>query len=113
MSVRKTSDGVLEELLSALSAKRIVAVELTHAYTDTIPNIKLPPNFGQSIPFKLHNISKYEKTGENGPLWYWNWFLGWVSTPGHTSTRRITGSADEILSPSMKSPSKSCSFLPS
>ena len=102
MFVRKTSAGVLEELLSALSAKRIVAVELTHAYTDTIPNITLPPNFGQSIPFKLHNISEYEKTGEKGPLWYWNWF--WmgehtgthVDAPNHWISGRDFESVDEI-----------------
>ena len=98
----QASGGVLEELMTALSSNRVDVVELSHTYNDTIPAIKIPPNYAQSMPFMLHNISEFEKTGEKGPLWYWNWF--WmgehtgthVDAPNHWISGRDFESVDEI-----------------
>ena len=47
-----------------------------HART---PIISLPPQYGQSAPFRMVEISRYD---ERGPGWYWNNF----SCGEHTGT---------------------------
>ena len=43
------------------------------------PILALPENFGQTWPFALSEISRYD---ERGPAWYWNN----ISTGEHTGT---------------------------
>jgi kynurenine formamidase len=47
----------------------VKVVDLTHALTPDFPNIVIPPEFGQSMPFRLERISRYDA---DGPAWYWN-----------------------------------------
>jgi kynurenine formamidase len=46
-------------------------VDCSHTYSPEIPAISLPPPFGQTPPFELHLISRFDA---KGPAWYWNWF---------------------------------------
>jgi len=44
-------------------------VDLTQTLSPDFPPIVLPPEFGQSRPFRIEEISRYD---ERGPAWYWN-----------------------------------------
>ncbi|MFR9804784.1 cyclase family protein [Pseudonocardia sp. RS010] len=61
--------GVLQELLSALSSRRVEIVDLTAPLHSGTPILQLPPPFANTIPFSLSEISRYD---ERGPAWYWN-----------------------------------------
>jgi kynurenine formamidase len=61
--------GVLQELLSALSSRRVEIVDLTAPLHSGTPILQLPPPFANTIPFSLEEISRYD---ERGPAWYWN-----------------------------------------
>lgn len=61
--------GVLQELLSALSSRRVEVVDLTAPLHSGTPILQLPPPFANTIPFSLSEISRYD---ERGPAWYWN-----------------------------------------
>jgi len=69
----------LLNLVSALSAGSINIVDLTQPLHENTPLLQLPPEFGQSWPFKLETISEYD---DRGPAWYWNNF----SCGEHTGT---------------------------
>lgn len=92
----------ISDLAASIGSGDVTIVDLTHVYNENIPTIKLPPNFAQSMPFKLHNISRYGETGKNGPFWYWNWF--WmgehagthVDAPNHWVSGRKFASVDSI-----------------
>jgi kynurenine formamidase len=60
---------VLQELLSALSSRRVEVVDLTAPLHSATPILQLPPPFANTIPFSLSEISRYD---ERGPAWYWN-----------------------------------------
>lgn len=70
---------VLQEFVAALSSGRIQVVDLTAPLSDQTPILGLPEQFGQTWPFQLSEISRYD---DNGPAWYWNNF----STGEHTGT---------------------------
>jgi len=66
--------------LSALVAPGGVRiVDLTQTLSPDFPSIVLPPELGQSRPFRTEEISRYD---ERGPAWYWNN----VSFGEHTGT---------------------------
>ena len=44
-------------------------VDLTQTLSPDFPPIVLPPEMGQSRPFRMEPISRYD---ESGPGWYWN-----------------------------------------
>ncbi len=70
---------VLDSLIAALRASTVEVIDLTAPLHADTPLIKLPEPFGNTIPFALHEISRYD---ERGPAWYWNN----ISTGEHTGT---------------------------
>ena len=54
-------------------------VDLTQTLSPDFPPIVLPPEMGQSRPFRMEEISRYD---DRGPGWYWNN----VSFGEHTGT---------------------------
>jgi len=70
---------VLPSLLSALSSGSIDVIDLTAPLQSSTPILALPEPFGQTWPFELEEISRYD---ERGPGWYWNNFR----TGEHTGT---------------------------
>lgn len=69
----------LLNLISNISAGSIRIVDLTQPLHEHTPLLEIPPEFGQSWPFKVEEISKYD---DRGPGWYWNNF----SCGEHTGT---------------------------
>ena len=70
---------ILGALAGALAGGRIRVLDLTHTLSPEFPQIALPPEFGQCLPFRLEEVSRYD---ERGPSWYWNNF----SCGEHTGT---------------------------
>nr|WP_199521097.1 hypothetical protein [Jiangella anatolica] len=60
---------VLADLLAAVAGGRIEVLDLTAPLSERTPILKLPEPFGQTVPFQLHEISRYD---DRGPAWYWN-----------------------------------------
>lgn len=52
-----------------LAAGRLRVVDLTQTLCPEAPNIVMPPELGQSAPFRMEVISRYDASG---PAWYWN-----------------------------------------
>jgi kynurenine formamidase len=71
--------SVLKALVDAMKTGEIEVVDLTADLSEDSPLLPLPPQWPNTPPFELHNISRYD---ERGPAWYWNWF----STGEHTGT---------------------------
>ncbi|MBO0871190.1 MAG: cyclase family protein, partial [Micromonosporaceae bacterium] len=71
--------GVLSDLVGAVSAGTVEVVDLTAPLTSQTPILKLPEPLGQTWPFALTEISRYDQAG---PAWYWNNF----ATGEHTGT---------------------------
>src|SRR5512138_348742 len=70
---------VLDQLLAAVADGRVEVVDLTAPLQESTPIIQLPEPFGNTRPFRLEEISRYD---ERGPAWYWNN----ISTGEHTGT---------------------------
>jgi kynurenine formamidase len=70
---------VLEQLISSLKSEKIEVIDLTAKLESSTPVIQLPAPFANTIPFSLHEVSRYD---ERGPAWYWND----ISTGEHTGT---------------------------
>ena len=70
---------VLDALISAIRSASIEVIDLTARLDSTTPVIRLPEPFGNTKPFALHEISRYD---DRGPAWYWND----ISTGEHTGT---------------------------
>ena len=76
----KNAAPALQTRLRALAgADGIKFVDLTQTLSPDFPAIVLPPDMGQSRPFRMEQISRYD---EGGPGWYWNN----VSFGEHTGT---------------------------
>ncbi len=71
--------GTLDELLHGLADGRIEVIDLTAPLHSGTPILELPEQFGQTAPFQLDEISRYD---DRGPAWYWNNF----TTGEHTGT---------------------------
>jgi kynurenine formamidase len=71
--------AVLTDLIAALGAGSVVAIDLTAPLSNETPLLELPPELGQTARFELDEISRYD---ERGPAWYWNNF----HTGEHTGT---------------------------
>ena len=71
--------NTLTTLAADLLSGRIRVVDLTQTLAPEFPQIVLPPEFGQCLPFRIEEISRYD---ERGPAWYWNNF----SCGEHTGT---------------------------
>ncbi len=69
----------LSSLLSSLADGSVEVIDLTAPLQSSTPILMLPEPFGQTWPFELEEISRYD---ERGPGWYWNNFR----TGEHTGT---------------------------
>ncbi len=69
--------------LASLAARiidgTIEVIDLTSPLRSGTPILQLPPELGQTAPFQLEEISRYD---DRGPAWYWNNFR----TGEHTGT---------------------------
>jgi kynurenine formamidase len=70
---------VLSDLMTAMSTGAVEVVDLTAPLSTQTPILTLPEPLGQTWPFALTEISRYD---EAGPAWYWNN----ISTGEHTGT---------------------------
>jgi kynurenine formamidase len=70
---------LLSDLVDAIGNGSIEVYDLTAPLTSTTPILALPEQFGQTWPFALTEISRYD---DRGPAWYWNNF----TTGEHTGT---------------------------
>ena len=70
---------VLSDLMTAVSSGAVEVVDLTAPLSAGTPILTLPEPLGQTWPFALTEISRYD---EAGPAWYWNN----ISTGEHTGT---------------------------
>lgn len=71
--------NALAEFISALAGGRIKVIDLTRPLEPGTPILALPKELGQSWPFRIEEISRYDS---RGPAWYWNNF----SCGEHTGT---------------------------
>jgi kynurenine formamidase len=71
--------SILSTFAEAVATGRIDVVDLTAPLSADTPVIQLPPQFAQSAPFELEELSRYD---DRGPAWYWNNFR----TGEHTGT---------------------------
>jgi kynurenine formamidase len=71
--------SILRTFAEAVTTGRIEVVDLTAPLSADTPVIQLPPEFAQSAPFELEELSRYD---DRGPAWYWNNFR----TGEHTGT---------------------------
>jgi len=69
----------LAQFAESLASGTIRIIDLTHTLSAEFPTLVLPQPFGQTWPFKLEEISRYDQAG---PGWYWNNF----SCGEHTGT---------------------------
>ncbi|MGN7292735.1 cyclase family protein [Rhizobium sp. SAFR-030] len=63
------TDDILGAFAGALATGRIRIVDLTQTLSADFPVIVMPPELGQSAPFRMEQISRYDASG---PAWYWN-----------------------------------------
>jgi kynurenine formamidase len=71
--------SVLTDLAEAIRSAAVDVIDLTAPLSSSTPILKLPEPFGNTVPFALHEISRYD---ERGPAWYWND----ITTGEHTGT---------------------------
>src|SRR3954467_9088684 len=71
--------SILPTVAEALVSGRIEVVDLTAPLSSETPVIQLPPQFAQTAPFELEELSRYD---DRGPAWYWNN----IRTGEHTGT---------------------------
>lgn len=62
------SVDILGPLALGLATGQVRVVDLTHTLSADFPVIVMPPELGQSAPFRMEQISRYD----GGPAWYWN-----------------------------------------
>ncbi|HEY8473668.1 MAG TPA: cyclase family protein [Natronosporangium sp.] len=70
---------LLSSLVDAIRRGTVEVIDLTAPLSAQTPILALPEQFGQTAPFALSEISRYD---ERGPAWYWNNF----TTGEHTGT---------------------------
>jgi kynurenine formamidase len=61
--------AVLASLATMIAGGGIQIIDLTHTLSPDFPTIIMPPELGQSAPFRIEQISRYDA---DGPAWYWN-----------------------------------------
>jgi kynurenine formamidase len=99
--------SVLTELATAVSSGRIEVLDLTAPLHHETPILALPEQFGQTQPFELHEISRYD---DRGPAWYWNNITTGEHTgthfdaPVHWVTGRDGQSVDQVPPPRLIGP---------
>ena len=73
------SSEILTQLIGAVAGGGIRVVDLTQTLSPDFPQLTLPPEMGQCLPFRIEEVSQYD---DRGPSWYWNNF----SCSEHTGT---------------------------
>ncbi len=73
------SSEILAQLSGALASGKIRVVDLSQTLRPSTPVIQLPAEFAPSSPFRIEEISHYDR---RGPAWYWNN----ISCGEHTGT---------------------------
>ena len=71
--------SLLAHLVRAINNGSVEIIDLTAPLSSKTPILTLPEQFGQTWPFALTEISRYN---DAGPAWYWNN----ISTGEHTGT---------------------------
>ncbi|AWS42205.1 MULTISPECIES: cyclase family protein [Streptosporangium] len=71
--------SVLQSLVESIRNGGIEVIDLTAPLSSETPILQLPEPFGNTVPFTLKEISRYD---DRGPAWYWND----ISTGEHTGT---------------------------
>ncbi|XVQ89044.1 cyclase family protein [Microbispora siamensis] len=71
--------SVLRDLVDGIRSGGIEVLDLTAPLSEKTPILLLPEPFGQTVPFSMQEISRYD---DRGPAWYWNNF----TTGEHTGT---------------------------
>ncbi|NAS21079.1 cyclase family protein [Herbidospora sp. NEAU-GS84] len=71
--------SVLRDLVEGIKGGSIEVIDLTAPLAESTPILMLPEPFGNTVPFTLQEISRYD---DRGPGWYWNN----ISTGEHTGT---------------------------
>lgn len=61
--------GLLTSLLAGIAGGGVRVVDLTITLQPDFPTLAMAPEFGQSWPFRMEEISRYD---HRGPAWYWN-----------------------------------------
>ncbi len=61
--------SVLRSFAASLRDGTIEVIDLTAPLSEKTPVLQLPEPFGNTIPFRLEEISRYD---DRGPGWYWN-----------------------------------------
>jgi kynurenine formamidase len=69
----------LSSLAAQLVDGSVEVIDLTSPLHAGTPILQLPPEMGQTAPFELEEISRYD---DRGPAWYWNN----IRTGEHTGT---------------------------
>ena len=63
------STDILAGFAAAIATGEVRIIDLTFTLSPDFPVIVLPPEFGQSAPVRIEQISRYDG---DGPGWYWN-----------------------------------------
>src|SRR5215467_11206804 len=71
--------SALAQLIEQLSRGALRVIDLTQPLSSETPLLPLPPQWNNTPPFRLWELSRYD---ERGPAWYWNAF----ETGEHTGT---------------------------
>ncbi|WP_433377709.1 cyclase family protein [Streptosporangium sp. CA-115845] len=71
--------SVLRDLVESIRNGGIEVIDLTAPLSSETPILRLPEPFGNTVPFTLKEISRYD---DRGPAWYWNDIV----TGEHTGT---------------------------
>ncbi len=61
--------NLLAALAASIADSGVKVIDLTHTLSPDFPTIVMPPELGQSAPFRMEQISRYDG---KGPAWYWN-----------------------------------------
>ena len=97
----------LNSLIDGIRGGGLRVIDLTQPLNDRTPILELPPQWGQTIPFRLKQISRYD---DQGPFWYWNTFETGEHTgthldaPAHWASGRDKGTVDTIQPSSLIGP---------
>lgn len=89
----------LAEFAAQIGCGEIEVVDLTSPLHAGTPILRLPPQWGQTQPFELEEISRYD---DRGPAWYWNNIRTGEHTgthldaPNHWVTGRDSGDVAQI-----------------
>ena len=62
-------ENLLAALITGIQSGTLRVIDLTQTLNHGTPVISLPPQWAQTPPFRLRELSRYN---EQGPFWYWN-----------------------------------------